>query len=480
MAIRNKSGYYEALSKFHPTAYILGEKVEKAHEHPSIKHMVAGVAKTYDLTDVPEGREKLITKSDLTGEDTSRFVKFYKSQEDLQAKVEMLKYLSHEIGTCYMRCTGMDAIKAVGIETYNCDKKYETNYNDRFLNWLKMIQENDFTVFSGVTDMKGDRSKRPSEQSDPDMYVHVVDRNDKGIVVRGAKIHQTGSLCAHWGLIVPTREMREADKDYALCFALPVDAKGLIHVYGRGSMEARELEECDLGNANYSKFCPMIIFDDVFIPWEHVFLCGEHEFAGNMVRQFGNFHRHSHGGCKCGVGDVLIGAAATAAEYNGLNKVSHISNKLAEMTKIIYAMYGCSIAASVTATPTPSGIYNVDPIFSNTSKLFEGKDLAEVHRMMIEIAGGGVTDLPSDKDFANSEIGPLLTKYLKGSDEFSTEDRVKIMRLIEKLAFETRDIVSNIHGGGSPETHRMTLLRNIDIESKKKIAKKIAGIKVDD
>lgn len=476
MAIKTTEEYYESLRKTHPTTYILGEKVENPHDHPLIKHMVAGVAKTYDLTDDPEGREKLVTKSDLTGEDTSRFVKFYKSQEDLQAKVEMLKYLSHEIGTCYMRCTGMDAINAVGIETYNCDKKYKTNYNERFLNWLTMIQENDFTVFSGVTDVKGDRLKRPSEQSDPDMYVHVVDRNDKGIVVRGAKIHQTGSLCAHWGLIVPTREMREADKDYALCFALPVDAKGFIHVYGRGSMEARELEECDLGNANYSKFCPMIIFDDVFIPWEHVFLYGEHEFAGSMVRQFGNFHRHSHGGCKCGVGDVLIGAAAAAAEYNGLKNVSHINNKLAEMIKIIYAMYGCSIAASVKAKPTPSGIYNVDPVLSNTSKLFEGKDLAEVHRMMIEIAGGGVTDLPSDKDFANPVIGPLLTKYLKGADEFATEDRVKMLRLVEKLAFETRDIVSNIHGGGSPETHRMTLLRNSDIESKKKIAKKLAGI----
>ncbi len=476
MAIKTSEEYYESLRKTHPTTYILGEKVENPHDHPLIKHMVAGVAKTYGLTEESEGKEKLVTKSDLTGEDTSRFVKFYKSQQDLQDKVEMLKYLSHEIGTCYMRCTGMDAINAVGIETYNCDKKYKTNYNERYLNWLTMIQENDFTVFSGVTDVKGDRSKRPSEQSDPDMYVHVVDRNDKGIVVRGAKIHQTGSLCAHWGLIVPTREMREADRDYALCFALPVDAKGFIHVYGRGSMEARELEECDLGNANYSKFCPMIIFDDVFIPWEHVFLYGEHEFAGNMVRQFGNFHRHSHGGCKCGVGDVLIGAAATAAEYNGLKNVSHINNKLAEMIKIIYAMYGCSIAASVKAKLTPSGIYNVDPVLSNTSKLFEGKDLAEVHRMMIEIAGGGVTDLPSDKDFANPEIGPFLKKYLKGADEFATENRVKILRLVEKLAFETRDIVSNIHGGGSPETHRMALLRNSDIESKKKIAKKLAGI----
>jgi len=221
----------------------------------------------------------------------------------------------------------------------------------------------------------------------------------------------------------------------------------------------------------------MIIFNDVFVPWDKVFLCGEYEYAGPMVINFGNYHRHSHGGCKCGVGDIYIGAAAAAAEYSGLSKVSHIKNKYAEMLKIVKAIYGCSIAASVEATETPSGIYAVDPVLSNTSKLYEGKDLAEVIRMMIEIAGGMTTDLPSDKDFENPEIGPMLKKYLKGVDGVDTMDRIKIFRLIEKLAFESRDIVSNIHGAGSPETHRMTILRNYDLNSAKKMAKKLAGIK---
>jgi len=208
-----------------------------------------------------------------------------------------------------------------------------------------------------------------------------------------------------------------------------------------------------------------------------VFLCGEYEYAGPMVRNFGNFHRQSHGGCKCGVGDVLIGAAAAAAEYNGLPNVSHINAKIVEMIKPIQAMYGCSIAAAVEAKPTESGIYMVDPVLSNTSKLYEGKELMEVVRLMIEIAGGMVTDMPSDKDMANPEIGPLLQKYLKGAEHVSTEDRMRLFRLIEKLAFESRDIVSNIHGAGSPETHKMTILRSTDIESKKKLAKNLAGIK---
>ena len=477
MAIRTVEEYYQSLRKLHPTAYILGEKVENVHEHPLIKHMVAAVAKTFEMENDIEGSKLLVTGSDLSKEKVSRFVKFYKGPEDLLAKIRMLKFMAQNVGGCYMRCTGMDAINAVGIEVYNCDKKHGTKYWDKFINFVTMMQHNDFAVFSGVTDVKGDRSQRPSQQKDPDMYLHVIDRDNKGIVVRGAKIHQTGSLCANWGLIVPTREMRKEDKDYAVCFAIPTDAEGLVHVYGRGTLEARALDDCDLGNVEFGKFAPMVIFKDVFIPWENVFLCGEYEYAGEMVRNFGNYHRHSHGGCKCGVGDVLIGAAASAADYNGLANTSHINNKIAEMIKIIQAIYGCSVAASVESTATPSGIYNVDPVLSNTSKLFEGKELAEVIRMMVEIAGGMTTDLPSDKDFANPEIGPLLTKYLKGVEGVSTEDRVRLFRLIEKLAFESRDIVSNIHGGGSPETHRMTILRNADIESKKKLAKKLAGIK---
>jgi 4-hydroxybutyryl-CoA dehydratase / vinylacetyl-CoA-Delta-isomerase len=477
MALRTSKEYYESLKKLNPTAYILGEKVKNVFEHPLVSHMTASVAKTYDLENDPEGKQLLVTKSDIIDEEVSRFVKFYKSPDDLLAKVRMLKYIAQRIGGCYMRCTGMDAISSVGIEAFNCDKKHGTHYFEKLTTFLKFIQKNDFTVFSGVTDVKGDRALRPSQQKDPDLYLHVVDRNNEGITVRGAKIHQTGSLCAHWGLIVPAREMKEADKDYAVCFAVPTDAKGITHVYGRGTLEARPLQGCDLGNVEFSKFAPMIIFDNVFVPWENVFLCGEYEYAGEMVRNFGNYHRHSHGGCKCGVGDVLIGAAAVAADYNGLTNVSHINNKYTEMIKVVQAIYGCSVAASIESEKTPSGIYTVDPVLSNTSKLYEGKELHEVIRMMIEIAGGMVADIPSDKDFANPEIGPYLKKYLKGVESVSTEDRVRIFRLIEKLAFESRDIVSNIHGAGSPETHKMTILRNADLESKKKYAKNLAGIK---
>lgn len=477
MGTKTAEEYYASLKKTHPTAYVLGEKVANIHDHPLIKGQVAGVAQTFALAHDPEGKKLLVTHSDLIGENVNRFVKLYESADDLIAKVKMLKFLSQRVGTCYMRCTGLDAINAAALTTWDVDKKYGTPYHAHLKGWLKLIQKNDCVVWSGVTDVKGDRSKRPSEQADPDMYLHIVERRKDGVVVRGAKAHQSGSLCAHWGLIMPSREMRAADKDWAVCFAVPVDEKGVIHVYGRGTLEERSIEGVDLGNVSFGKFAPMVIFDNVFIPNERIFLCGEHEFAGQMVRAFGSYHRHSHGGCKCGVGDVLIGAAATIADYNGVPDATHIGMKLTEMIKTVQTMYGCCLAASIESTRHDSGIYQVDTVLANTSKLYEGKEYHETLRLLVEIAGGFAADLPSEKDLRNPEIGKLVEKYLQGRPGVSTEDRMRMFRLIEKLAFETRDIVSNIHGGGSPEAHRMTLLRDTDLESKKKLAKRLAGIK---
>ena len=476
MALKTAEQYYSSLRQLDPTAYVLGEKVADVIDHPLIRGQVAGVAQTYALAHDPEGKELLVAQSELIGEEVSRFVKLYESVDDLVTKVKMLRFLSQRTGTCYMRCTGMDAINSTGVVTYEVDKKYDTSYNQRFLEWLKYIQKNDLVVWSGLTDVKGDRSLRPSAQADPDLYLHVVDKTNDGIIVRGAKIHQSGSLCAHEGLIMPTREMREGDKDYAVCFATPVDAEGIIHVYGRGTLEARALEGIDLGNVEFSKFCPLVIFNNVFVPWDRVFLCGEYEFAGQLVRTFGDYHRQSHGGCKCGVGDVLVGAAAAIAEYNGVPNASHVNAKLTEMIKTCQTMYGCCLAASVEGKKSNSGIYLVDSVLANTSKLYEGKEYHEVIRLLVDIAGGLVADMPSEKDLHNPEIGHFIEKYLKGVADVPTEDRMRMFRLIEKLAFETRDVVSNIHGGGSPEAHRMTLLRDTDLEPKKKLARRLAGI----
>jgi len=477
MALRTVEEYYKSLKEMHPTAYIMGEKVKIPYEHPLIKGQCASIAQTYALA--REHRDLLVGKSKLVKGEVSRFTKLYESKEDLIIKIKMLRYLSNKTGCCYVRCTGLDMINASFIITYEIDKKYGTHYHDNFVKFLKYVQENDIAVHSGVTDVKGDRSLSPSEQPDPDMYVHVVKRNDKGIVVRGAKAHQTGALCVNWVIVGPTRRLQEADKDYAVSFASPVDAEGIIHVYGRASLEDRQIEGVDKGNVDYTKVVPMTIFNNVFVPWDKVFMCGEWEFASPMVNLFADYHRHSHGGCKSGIGDIQIGAAASVAEYNGIANASHIRAKLIEMIKTTETMYGCSLAASIEAKQTGSGVYAVDTSLANTSKLYEGKDFIESIRLMIEIAGGLASNMPSEKDLMNPEIGDLLRKYLKGTAGISTEDRMKMFRLIEKLSFSSGDITSHIHGGGSPEAHRLALWRVADIEAKKKAAKNIAGIKTE-
>ncbi len=480
MALKTVEQYYQTLRAMHPTAYILGERVENPSEHPLIKRHCAVIAQTYAMAQEPEYRDLLTGESKLIGEKVSRFTKLYESKDDLMTKVKMMRLLSNKTGSCYVRCTGLDMINAGFIVTYDTDKKYGTHYHENFVNYLKYIQKNDIAVHSGVTDVKGDRALSPSKQSDPDMYVHVVDRTEDGIIVRGCKAHQTGSLCVHEVIVGPTRRLSQDDKDYAVSFALPIDTRGIIHVYGRGGLEDRQLGGVDIGNINYSKFVPLVIFDDVFVPWDRVFMCGEYEFAAPLVSLFADYHRQSHGGCKCGIADVLVGAAATMAEYNGVANVSHIRHKLTEMIKTGETMYGCSLAASIESKKTDSGVYAVDSALANTSKLYEGKEFIEAIRLMLEITGGLVGSMPSEKDLRSPEIGHFLEKYLKGVPGVSAEDRMRMFRLVEKLGFGSSDVMSHIHGGGSPEAHRLALWRATDLEARKKMAKHLAGIEAQD
>jgi 4-hydroxybutyryl-CoA dehydratase/vinylacetyl-CoA-Delta-isomerase len=308
------------------------------------------------------------------------------------------------------------------------------------------------------------------------LYLRLVDQTSAGIVVRGAKVHQTGSLSSHEIIVIPTRALGKEDKEYAIAFAVPSDVKGLVHVIGRSTLDMRELDGCDIGNTLYSKYCPTLIFDDVFVPWERVFMCGETEFAGDLVGRFSAFHRQSHGGCKSGKIDCMIGAALTMMDYNGTNKAGHHKQKVIDMIHRAETLYGCCLAASYEGRKQPSGTYYIDAVLANASKLHEGKELAEAIRLMVDISGGFVADLPSDRDFQNPEVGDLLKKYLKGVESVPVENRVRMYRLIEKMALESADTISDIHGGGSPEAHRVTIFRETDTDAKKRSAKRLAGI----
>jgi len=476
MAVKTKEEYIESLRKLKPVVYMFGERVINVVDNPRIRAGIEATAETYKVAGMPEHRNSMVTISPLTGEEVNRFTLPPASIVDLVARVKNNRMLGGRVGTCFQRCTGLDCMSALSIETYNIDQKYGTEYHKRFLEFLKYVQDNDLTCNAGVTDVKGDRVLGPLQQQDKDMYLRVVERREDGIVVRGAKTHQTGSLSAHEIIVLPTRAMKPDEKDYAVSFAMPSDSPGIIHVVGRSTLDMRELGGCDIGNTLYSKYCPTVIFDNVFVPWKRVFMCGETEFAGSLTVRFAAFHRQSHGGCKSGKIDCMVGAALSMMEYNGTSSQSHLKEKITDMIHRAETMYGCCIAASYEGKKQPSGNYFIDTVLANASKIHEGKEMAEATRLMVDIAGGYVADLPSDRDFENDAIGGLLKKYLKGAEGTAVEDRIKMLRLIEKLAYETADTVSDIHGGGSAQAHRMTILRESDLEKKKKLSRRLAGI----
>lgn len=477
MGLKTRDEYIESLRQMRPTVYMFGEKISNVVDNPRLRAGIEATGATYELAQMDEYRDLLVTKSPLIGELVSRFTLPPGSIEDLVARVKINRILGRRVGTCHQRCTGLDCLSALSIVTYDIDQKHGTRYFERFTEFLKYVQKNDLTCNAGVTDVKGDRSLSPQEQPDKDMYLHVVEHRDDGVVVRGAKAHQTGSLSSHEIIVLPTRALRKGEKEYAIAFAIPADTPGLIHVVGRSSLDTRELDGCDTGNLYYSKYCPTLIFDNVFVPSKRIFMCGEVEFVADMVVKFSSYHRQSHGGCKSGKIDCMTGAALSMMEYNGTTKASHLTQKVIDMIHRAETLYGCSLAASYEGNRQPSGTYFIDTVLANASKIHEGKEMTEATRLMVDVCGGFVADLPSDRDIQNPEIGHLLKKYLKGAEDTPVENRIRMFRLVEKMAMESADTISDIHGGGSPEAHRITIFRESDLEEKKKAAKRLAGIK---
>jgi len=336
-------------------------------------------------------------------------------------------------------------------------------------------------VDGAMTDPKGDRRLRPSQQADPDLFVHIVERNSDGIMVRGAKLHQTGALNAHEIIVMPTQTLAEEDRDYAVAFAIPADAPGILMIYGRQPSDTRKLEggQLDVGNREFGGHEAVIILDDVFVPWERVFMAGEYAFSGLLVERFAGYHRQSYGGCKAGVGDVLIGAAQALAQMQGIDRASHIKDKIVEMVHLNETLYACGIACSAEGRPTVSGTYLVDLLLANVCKLNVTRFPYEIARLAQDVAGGLLVTLPSERDLAHPEVGPYLEKYLRSVEQYTTEERCRMLRLVENLTLgpgAAAYLTESMHGAGSPQAQRIMLARLADLEEKVRLARRLAGI----
>jgi 4-hydroxybutyryl-CoA dehydratase / vinylacetyl-CoA-Delta-isomerase len=481
MAMKTGKEYIESLKTVRPRICCFGEEVKNVSEYPLFYPHIHAAAMTYELAHHPEFQELMVAESHLTGKKINRFTHIHQSTDDLVKKVRMMRMLGQRTATCFQRCVGFDGLNAVYTTSFNIDQKYKTNYHERFKKHLAYIQENDLMSAGAMSDPKGDRSLRPHEQEDPDMYLRIVEKRDDGIIVRGAKAHITGAVNSHEVVVMPTRAMTPEDKNYAVAFALPIDAPGISLVFGRQTNDTRRLDGViDAGNPKYGIVGgeALIIFDDVFVPWERVFMCGEYEFAGELVETFAGNHRCNYGGCKVGLADVIIGASAWIAESNGLEKAANIRNLLAEMVNMAETCWGCSLACSYEGRKTPSGAFMINTLLAQTVKLNITRYTYEWMRLAQDIAGGIIITLPSEKDYCNPVMGQYIDKYFKGKKGYLTEDRIRIYRLIENMAVGA-GLPEAMHGAGAPTAMKLMITREANIEQKKELAKTIVGIKED-
>lgn len=481
MAIKTREEYIQSLREMDIKVYMFGELVENPVDHPIIRPSLNSVAMTYELANQEEYKDLMTTKSHLTGEPINRFCHIHQSTDDLMKKIKMQRLLGQKTASCFQRCVGMDAFNAIYSTTYEMDQEYGTDYFERFKKYLLYVQENDLTIDGAMTDPKGDRSLSPSQQEDSDLYLRITEVREDGIVVRGAKAHQTGSVNSHEHLVMPTIALKDEDKDYAVSFAIPSDAEGIFMIYGRQSCDTRKLEEgadIDLGNSTFGGQEALVIFDDVFIPNERVFMCKEAKHAGMMVERFAGYHRQSYA-CKVGVGDVLIGAAALAADYNGVPRASHIKDKLIEMMHLNETLWAGSVACSAEGSETASGNYLIDLLLANVSKQNVTRFPYQIARHAEDIAGGLMVTMPSEEDFRHPEIGKYVEKYLVGAKGTSTENRMRVLRLIENITLGSAAVgylTESMHGAGSPQAQRIMISRQGNLEAKKGMARNIAKV----
>ena len=482
MPLMTGEQYVESIRKMNRNIYYQGKKLENPVDHPVLRPSMQCLIDTYEMALMPEYEDLMTTTSLLTGRKINRFNNIHKNLDDLNKKVKMQRLMGQRTGSCFQRCVIMDCANAFYSTTYEIDKKYGTEYFERFKKFIIRVQDEDLIVGGALTDPKGDRSQPIGQGQDPDLYLHVVERRPDGVVVNGAKAHLTGITNAHEVVVLPTQAMRPGQEDYTIAFAIPLDTPGITMIVGRQSCDTRKLEEgadIDLGNACYGGVEALTVFDHVFVPNERIFLNGETDFAGMLVERFANMHRNSYGGCKSGVGDVAIGVAALLAQYNGTENKSHVKDKLIEMTQLNEQLYCAGIASSAEGWQTESGSWMVDYLLANVCKLNVTRNPYEIMRLAQDIAGGIMVTAPSEADLRSADVGEYVKKYLVGKD-VDAETRLRALRLCENLSLGTAAVgylTESMHGAGAPQAQKIMIDRQANFEHKKEIAKRIAGIK---
>jgi 4-hydroxyphenylacetate 3-monooxygenase/4-hydroxybutyryl-CoA dehydratase/vinylacetyl-CoA-Delta-isomerase len=473
--LRSVEEYLNDIFRMKPNIYIDGDKTSRSDYR--IRPGINVISKTFEAASNPEYRGLIIAKSHLTGKEINRFTHVAQSPEDLLLKQKMIRKLCHLTGGCIQRCMGCDAINALSVITYLADREYGTDYYRRFVEYLKYFQDRDLTAACAQTDVKGDRSKRPYEQPDPDMYVHVVEERSGGIIVRGAKNCITIAAYADEIIVVPTRAMTDKEKQWSIAFAIPADTDGVKLITRATSMRPRRELKAPIAEIGVSD--SLIVFDDVFIPWDRVFLYGENKYATMLAHLFALYHRHSYTGCKPATTDIVMGAAALISEYNGVGDAWHIRSKLADLASIAELIYSAGVASAIEGWKSPSGTFIPNEIYANVGRRYAGKNYYHELETLADIAGGIPATLPYEGDYLNPETRKYIDKYIKRRIDIPPEKVYRCLMMISDIlcsAYGGAAAVAGIHGGGSPIMEDIAIWRSYSFEEKKKIAKYLAGI----
>ncbi|MBY8979148.1 MAG: aromatic ring hydroxylase [Candidatus Lokiarchaeota archaeon] len=483
--MRTKEDYMNDLSKMKRNLYYNGEKIDRLDERQL--NCINTIGTTFDMFE--EYGDLMKVKSHLTGEIINRFTHIHQSTDDLHKKQDMTRRLCQKVGGCIQRCMGCDAANAIYNVSYEADKlnKGESSYHENFKKWMLRFQKEDLIAACAQTDVKGNRIKRPADQEDPDMYVHVVEKRDDGIIVNGCKVHISEASVSDEIIVVPTRALRPEDKDYAVAFAVPGDYEGVKQVVTIHNLREREhFKRGFMPGATDS----YIIFDNVFVPWERVFLCGEHQHGGVLALLFGLFHRHSYSGCKPAIGDLIVGTAALAAEYNNIQRASHVRHKLAELIMVTELGYAAGYTASDLGKPEVfmpgmgfipygPGSYIPNSIYCNVGRCLTGENVYREAEIICDISGGVPATFPHERDFMNPEVKDLLYKYITRNPKIAPENAAQFWRFVGDMLCSATGGISQVggyHGGGSPVMEQIAITSQYDIEARKKIVKDIAGI----
>jgi 4-hydroxybutyryl-CoA dehydratase/vinylacetyl-CoA-Delta-isomerase len=468
--------FKESLRQLKPNIYKRGRLIEDPVADPATRRTVEGHAQIFEAAQDPRYQDLVTTVSHLTGKRISRYLSIIRSPEDQIANSRMKRLMFQLTGTCTGgRCAGWATLNAMWSTTWDMDHDRGTDYHERLKAWLVSAQERDITVAGALTDPKGHRRLPPSKQPDPDMYVRVANRRLDGIVVRGAKVMICGTAAANEIFVMPGGRLRREEADYAVAFAIPKDTPGVTIVEARHPSDDRELEDgFDNPVTRGGITQAYIFFENVFVPRDRVFMCGEYSYAGEAVFRFTLPYRSAIGACVAGQGDVMIGASILIARANGLDE-KVFRDKLVQMLVNNETTFGMGLAAAVMGKAHPSGSWLPNPTLAHANKVHVATLPYETKRLTQEIAGGIAETgcMPSYRDFMDSRYGHLIQKYLKANSP--AETRMRIARLIEWLTIGG-GVPGCMHGGGSPDGAKMVVFAEADFAGMIDAAKRIGGI----